>query len=55
MLPSIEYFGHMIDSVGLHPTQAKVKAIKEAPNIKNFAELCSFLGLISFSQIYQPH
>ena len=35
MLPSVEYLNHVIDSVGLHLTQAKVKAIQEAPTPKN--------------------
>ena len=29
--PSIEYLGHIIDKDGLHPTEEKVRAIKEAP------------------------
>ncbi len=32
MLPRVEYLGHIIDEQGLHPTQEKVKAIKEAPH-----------------------
>ena len=28
---SVEDLGHVIDSTGLHPTKAKVKAITEAP------------------------
>ena len=30
--PSIEYLGHIINKDGLHPTEEKVRAIKEAPN-----------------------
>ena len=55
MLPSVEYLGHVIDSVGLHPTQAKVKAIKEAPNPQIVAELCSFLGLINYYGKFLPN
>ena len=55
MLTSVEYLGHVIDSVGLHPTQAKVKAIKEAPNPKNVAELHSFLGLINYYGKFLPN
>ena len=33
--PSIEYLGHVIDEHGLHPTEEKVRAIKEAPPPKN--------------------
>ncbi len=39
MLPRVEYLGHIIDEQGLHPTQEKVKAIKEAPIPKNVTEL----------------
>ena len=39
MLSKIEYLGHVIDESGLHPTQEKVKAIQEAPEPKNLAEL----------------
>ena len=29
MVPSVSYLGHLIDQVGLHPLQEKVKAIKK--------------------------
>ena len=35
MAPSVEYLGHRIDAEGLHPTESKVKAIKNAPVPKN--------------------
>ena len=41
--PSITYLGHVIDKDGLHPTQEKVRAIKEVPTPRNVEELCSFL------------
>ncbi len=46
MLPRVEYLGHIIDEQGLHPTQEKVKAIKEAPIPKNVTELRAFLGIL---------
>ena len=55
MLPSVECLGHVIDLVGLHPTQAKVKAIQEAPTPKNVAELHSFLGLINYYGKFLPN
>jgi len=48
MAPSVEYLGHVIDSAGLNPTKAKVKAIKEAPAPQNVTELSLFLGLINY-------
>ena len=38
----------MIDSVGLHPTQDKISAVKCAPAPTNVTQLKSFLGLIMF-------
>ena len=43
-----EYVGHIIDEHGLHPTEEKVKAIKEAPTPKNVSELRAFLGIINY-------
>jgi len=37
--PSIEYLAHLIDKDGIHPTQAKVQAIKEAPAPTNLTQL----------------
>lgn len=44
---SVQYLGYKIDKKGLHPTEEKVKAIKEAPRPKNVGELRSYLGLIN--------
>lgn len=43
MAPSVEYLGHTIDAEGLHPTESKVKAIKNAPVPKNVTELRAYL------------
>ena len=55
MAPSVEYLGHVIDSAGLHPTKAKVKAITEAPAPRNVTELRSFLGLINYYGKFLPN
>ena len=47
MAPSVDYLGHVIDSAGLHPRKAKVKAITDASAPINVTELRSFLGLIN--------
>ena len=52
---SIIYLGHRIDKDGLHPTESKVKAVKEAPNPQNVSELWSFLGLINYYQKFLPN
>ena len=45
---SVEYLGHIIDANGLHPSELKVKAIKEAPTPTNVTELKSFFGLLNY-------
>ena len=51
----IEYLGHVIDEEGLHPTEEKVQAIREAPRPKNVAELRSFLGIINYYSRFMPN
>ena len=53
--PSITYLGHVIDKEGLHPTQEKIQAIKEAPRPRNVTELRSFLGLINYYGKFFPN
>ena len=38
---SVQYLGHRIDAEGIHATDAKLKAIIDAPSPKNIAELRS--------------
>ena len=45
---SIEYLGFIIDGTGIHKTEEKVKAIREAKVPENVKELQSFLGLVTF-------
>ena len=45
---SVQYLGHRIDASGIHATDSKLKAIKEAPPPKNVSELRSFLGLLNY-------
>ena len=53
--PSVVYLGHKIDGEGLHPTEDKLKAIRDAPRPKDVAALKSFLGLIMFYSRFMPH
>ena len=39
MAPSVIYLGHRIDQFGLHPTDEKVRAIRDAPRPTNVSEL----------------
>ena len=52
---SVEYLGHIIDSCGLHPSNAKVKAVKEAPAPTTVTELRAFLGLINYYHKFLPN
>ena len=38
LVSSVSYFGHLIDSEGLHPLPSKVKAIQDAPIPRNVQE-----------------
>ena len=53
--PKIVYLGHTIDADGLHPTDDKVTAIKEAPAPKDVSELRSFLGIINYYHKFLPN
>ena len=48
LLSEVEYLGHVINSKGLRPSQAKVAAITGAPAPTNETELKSFLGLVNY-------
>ena len=41
-------WGHVIDENGLHPTDDKIAALKQAPTPKNVTQLRSFFGLINY-------
>ncbi|XP_029567802.1 uncharacterized protein K02A2.6-like [Salmo trutta] len=45
---SVTYLGHKITAQGLCPVEDKVRAIKDAPNLKNGSELRSFLGMVNY-------
>ena len=54
MVTAVEYLGHIIDANGLHPSEKKVKAIKEAPTPSNVTEFKSFLGLLNYYHKFLP-
>ena len=55
MLPKITYLGHDIDATGIHPTQEKIRAIKEAPIPENVTELRAFLGIVNYYAKVYPN
>nr|XP_012218140.1 PREDICTED: uncharacterized protein K02A2.6-like [Linepithema humile] len=52
---SVEFLGFRIDAEGVHPTNEKVRAIKEAAPPRNRTELESFLGLMNFYERFMPN
>ena len=55
MKPVLECLGHRGDAEAFHPVEAKVKAIQEAPALKNPTELKSFLGMLNFYGKFIPN
>ncbi|UYV79997.1 K02A2.6-like [Cordylochernes scorpioides] len=45
---SLEYCGHVIDKMGLHKTNDKIRAVLDAPEPLNVTQLRAFLGLITY-------
>ena len=50
----LQYLGHCINSLGIHPTEEKVQAIKEAPRPENVSQLRAFLGLMNYYSKFIP-
>ena len=50
----INYLGYKIDKEGLHPTEAKIKAIRDAPTPVNQTQLRAYLGLLNFYRRFLP-
>ena len=55
MLDSVEYLGFRISAEGIHPTQSKVDAIKNAPSPTNVSELRSVVGLVNYYARFIPN
>ena len=52
MAKEVEYLGHKVNELGIHPT---TKAIQEALQPHNVTELKSFLGLLSYYSKFLPN
>ena len=44
----VEYLGHCIDAMGIHPTQKKLKATQLAPIPTDVSQLRAFVGLMNY-------
>ena len=51
----IKYLGHVINKDGKKPDKSRAAAIKYMPNPKNVKTLQSFLGLVSYYQVFIPN
>lgn len=54
MCDEIRFLGHKIDKNGIHPTDEKVKALRDQPIPKNTSELRSFLGSLNYYSRFIP-
>jgi len=55
MSPAVEYLGYAIDKNGLHPSECKIRAVKEAPPPSNITELKAYLGLLTYYGKFLPN
>ena len=53
-MEELQYLGHRINSIGIHPTEEKVQAIKQAPRPENVSQLRAFLGLMNYYSKFIP-
>ena len=53
--PRLVYLGHTIDKHGIHPTEDKIAAIKDAPTPKDVSQLRSFLGILNYYNKFLPN
>ena len=51
----VEYLGHVIDQNGLHASDNKLQAIRNAPYPKNVQQLRSLLGLMNYYGKFVPN
>ena len=55
MQTSVEYLGHRIDAEGVHPTDERLRAVRDMARPENRKQLRSFLGAINYYAKFIPH
>ena len=53
--PSVEFLGYVIDAEGVHTSDRKIKAIREARAPQSVSELRAFLGLVNYYGKFVPN
>ena len=51
----MSYFGYIIDSQGLHPTQDEVDPIQQVTSPKYLTQLKAYLGLLTYHGRFLPN
>ena len=54
MKDSVAYLGHRIDKDGLHPTEEKARAIRDAPMTRGISELKAYLEMLTCYSNFLP-
>ena len=54
MASEVEYLGHQFSCQCILPSESKVEAIANAPIPQNIAELCAFLGILTYVGNFLP-
>ena len=54
MKDSVVYLGHRIDKDGLHPTEEKVRTIRDAPIPRGISELKAYLRMLTYYSKFLP-
>lgn len=54
MQERVVYMGHEVDEEGLHTTDEKVRAVRDAPAPENVSELRPYLGLVNYYGSFIP-
>ena len=48
------YMGFLVDKQGIHPTDEKIAAIRDAPRPTNVKEVKAYLGLLNYYGAFLP-
>nr|GEW83364.1 putative reverse transcriptase domain-containing protein [Tanacetum cinerariifolium] len=51
-IPKVQFLGHVIDSRGIHVDPAKIESTKDWASPKTLTEICQFLGLAGYYQLF---